>query len=79
MKFQVGEKVKVCRTTFNAPSFLNDEEGIIIDHSGSVDSTPDCYVVDFDTGTHFLLADDLESTIITGAEPCTQEQRHDAK
>ena len=73
MKFSVGQRVKVTRTTFNTPSFLNDEEGTIIDHSGSVDFTPDCYVVDFDKGTHFLVADDLEAIIIQKDEPYTQE------
>ncbi len=73
MKFSVGQKVKVSRTTFNAPSFLNDEEGVIIDHSGSVDFTPDCYVVDFDQGTHFLVADDLKAVIIPKDELCTLE------
>ena len=78
MKFQVGEKVKVCKTTLYAPSFLDNEEGIVIDHSASVDFAPDCYVVDFDAGTHFVVADDLEHVVIAQAESYTQEYQHDA-
>ena len=73
MKFSIGQKVKVNRTTFNSPSFLSDKEGIVIDHSGSVDFAPDCYVVDFDRGTHFLIADDLEAIILQKDESLIQE------
>ena len=60
MKFQVGDKVKAVSHSLHTPAYLNNEEGVVIDHSGS-DGGADCYVVDFEDGTHYLSADCLES------------------
>jgi hypothetical protein len=61
MKFQVGEKVKAVSHSLHTPAYLNNEEGTVIDHSGSADDGGDCYVVDFENGTHYLTADSLEA------------------
>ena len=64
MKFQVGEVVKAVSYSLHTPMYLNNEYGVVIDHSGSVDGSGDFYVVDFEDGTHYLTADCLESALL---------------
>ena len=61
MIYEVGQQVRATPNTHNAPLYLSDQVGVIIDHSGSVDTGEIYYVVDFEKETHFLPADDLET------------------